>query len=302
VLAFWQRLEARAAERKLAVVAELIRRRPAPGCSPQGPAAMPRAWEEFCGDELAAETATSGVGAEKTLTLAYDLAARLPRTARALHDGLIDAYKARIISDATRVLDDSGAAAAEALVLPDIAGKTPGQIRAAIARAVVTIDPEAARLRREMAQKDARVELWREDAGTAALCGYGLPPDEALAADQQISARARELRASGLDGTMDQLRVRAYLDFLLGQDSRLRTDVAERGPNPPGQDADGSAQSGGPDRCGQASVDGMHSPGSGSGNSPGPSSGSGSGSGSTEGSGSVVVVIESRTLACETCE
>ena len=110
---------------------------------------------------------------------------------------------------------------AEALVLPGIAGKTPGQIRAAIAQAVVAIDPQAARLRREKAQQDARVELWREDAGTAALCGYGLPPDQALAADQLISARARELRASGLDGTMDQLRVRAYLDFLLGKDSRL---------------------------------------------------------------------------------
>ncbi len=221
VLGFWQRQESRAAARRLAVVAELIRRRPAAGCAPAGPAGMPRVWDPFCGDELAAATATSGVAAGKTLTLAYDLAARLPGTARALYDGAIDAYKARIISDATQVLDDAGAAQAEALVLPGIAGKTPGQIRAAIAQAVVAIDPQAARLRREKAQQDARVELWREDAGTAALCGYGLPPDQALAADQLISARARELRASGLDGTMDQLRVRAYLDFLLGKDSRL---------------------------------------------------------------------------------
>jgi hypothetical protein len=84
---------------------------------------------------------------------------------------------------------------------------------------VLTVDPEAGRQRRERAQKDARVELWREDAGTAALCGYSLPPDEALAADQAISARARELKAAGLAGTIDQLRVRAYLDALLGKDS-----------------------------------------------------------------------------------
>ena len=99
-------------------------------------------------------------------------------------------------------------------------GKTPGQIRAAIGRAVVKADPDAARRRREEAEKDPRVELWREDAGTAAICGYGLPPDAALAADQAITTAALDLKAAGVAGTMDQLRARAYLDALLGQDSR----------------------------------------------------------------------------------
>ena len=95
----------------------------------------------------------------------------------------------------------------------------PAQIRATIGRAVVQIDPDAARQRREQAQRDARVRLWREYEGTAALGGFGLPPDEALAADQMITSRAQELKAAGMEGTMDQLRVRAYLDVLLGQDS-----------------------------------------------------------------------------------
>jgi hypothetical protein len=219
VMQAWQRLESRAASRRLAVIAELIRRRPAPGCGPTEPGGMPQAWGKFCGDELAAATATSGQAAEKTLLFAHDLATRLPGTAKALYDGAIDTYKAKIIADATRVLDAAGAAAAEALVLPGIEAKTPGQIRAAIARAVITIDPEAARARRERAQKDARVELWREDAGTAAVCGRDLPPADALAADQRITAYARELRAAGLDGTMDQLRARAFLDFTLGVSS-----------------------------------------------------------------------------------
>jgi hypothetical protein len=250
VLRAWQRQESRAAARKLAVIAELIRRRPAPGHAPCVPGGLPQAWGRFCGDELAAATATSGQAAEKTLTLAHDLAARLPGTARALHDGLIDVGKARIIADATRVLGPAGAAAAEALILAGIGTRTPGQVRAAAGRAVITIDPDAARQRREQAQKDARVQLWREDAGTAALCGYGLPPDEALAADQMITARARELRACGVDGTTDQLRVRAYLDFLLGQDSRHRADTArsrqadEGGQPREGSEPDGSCQPG----------------------------------------------------------
>ena len=92
---------------------------------------------------------------------------------------------------------------------------TPGQLRAATARAVLEADPEAARRRREEAAKDARVTRWREDAGTAALSGRDLPPAEVLAADQRITDRARELRAAGQAGTMDELRARAYLDFLL---------------------------------------------------------------------------------------
>jgi hypothetical protein len=218
-LVAWQKTEAWAVSGKLSAVAELIRRRPSDTSASDGPGGAPAGWGKFCSDELAMAVANSQRAAERMLGVAYDLAFRLPGTAQALREGLIDSFKAQIIAEATRVLDNAGAATAESLVLADIAGKTPGQIRAMIGRAVLQVDPDAARQRREQAQRDARVELWREDAGTAALCGFGLPPDEALAADQMISSRALELKAAGMAGTMDQLRVRAYLDVLLGQDS-----------------------------------------------------------------------------------
>ena len=50
-----------------------------------------------------------------------------------------------------------------------------------------------------------------------------------LAADQRVTAWAKELRKAGVDGGMDALRARAYLDILLGMDSR-----------PPGTKPDGS--------------------------------------------------------------
>ena len=152
--------------------------------------------------------------------------------AEALHDGIIDAYKAQVIAEATRCLDATAAAEAEAAIVPDrVTGKTPGQIRALIARAVLKADPGAARQRREQAQKDARVELWREDAGTAAIVSFGLPPDEALAADQQITSRAMDLKAAGVPGSMDALRVRAYLDALLGQDTAARYQTTPSQPS-----------------------------------------------------------------------
>ena len=222
VLRAWQRIGSWVAARRLAVTVELIRRRPATGCSPEGPADLPERWGKFCADELAAAMASSVRDADRKLALAYDLAEKLPGTACALLEGVIDEYKALIIAEATRTLDARGAAAVEFRVLPGAETKTPGQLRAALARAIIAVDPDAARRRREQAEQDARVELWREDAGTAALCGRDLPPAEALAADQRITAYARELRAAGLTGTMDRLRARAFLDLALGVDSRPR--------------------------------------------------------------------------------
>jgi hypothetical protein len=80
--------------------------------------------------------------------------------------------------------------------------------------------PGKARKRRETAARFARVERWAEDSGNAALAGRELPPDQVLAADERITARARELQAAGLEGSTDELRARAYLDLLLGLDSR----------------------------------------------------------------------------------
>ena len=88
------------------------------------------------------------------------------------------------------------------------------------------------------------MELWREDAGTAAICGYGLPPDAALAADQAITAAALALKTAGLPGTMDQLRARAYLDALLGMDSRPTPSTTAPSTKAPGTEPGGAAAPG----------------------------------------------------------
>ena len=120
----------------------------------------------------------------------------------------------------------------------DRAGRlTPGGLRAAIARAVMEVAPEKARKRREQAAKDARVQRWEEDSGNAALMGRELPPAEVLAADQRITAWARQLKKAGLDGSMDELRARAYLDILLDTDSRPSQDAADGQAAADGQDS-----------------------------------------------------------------
>jgi hypothetical protein len=209
VLRAWRRLESWCTAGLLAAVAELARR--------------PAQLSEFISDEVAAALTLTGRTASTYTDLAVDLAIRLPLTAAALHGGVIDFQRARVIAEATRVLADDQAREVEARIFPQAGQQTSGQLRAAVARAVLAVDPEAAARRREEAQKDPRVCRWQEDAGTAALAGFGLPPDEVLEADQRVTARALALRAAGLAGSLGQLRARAYLDTLLGQDSAPTT-------------------------------------------------------------------------------
>ena len=129
----------------------------------------------------------------------------------------------------------------EAKILGRAGQLTPGGLRSALARAVMEVAPGKARERREAAAKTARVERWAEDSGNAALMGRELPPDEVLAADQQISWWAGELRKAGLEGGMDELRARAFLDLVLGKDSRPRAPRAPQAAGATGQDVGDSA-------------------------------------------------------------
>ncbi len=229
VIRAWRRLESWSTAGTLSAIAELARRRPAAKSPPAPPGAFPAQMSEFISDEIAAALTLTGPAASKYLDLALDLATRLPGTAQALRQGTVDYLKARLIAEATNVLSDQDARSAENQILPQAGTQTTGQLRVALARAVLAIDPGAAGRRREQAQKDPRVRRWREDAGTAALAGYGLPPAEVLQADQHLTSRALDLRDAGLKGSLDELRARAYLDALLGRDS------TPRGPTPPGE-------------------------------------------------------------------
>ena len=222
IMCAWDRVEAHAAARKLAVIAELARRNPAPEDA------------EFTADEIADALGESRTRGYDLLGLADHLHTRLPGTRAALLDGTLSLGKARLIATATTLLDEDEARTAEAGVLDRAARLTPGGLRAAIARAVMEAAPDKARQRRETAARFARVERWAEDTGNAALMGRELPPDEVLAADQRICWWAGELRKAGLDGGMDELRARAFLDLLLGKDSRPRRDGGDGTAEPSG--------------------------------------------------------------------
>ena len=178
--------------------------------------------------------------------------------------------KVEIIARATAHLDPDEARAAESLVLDRAGRLTPGGLAAAIKRAAIEVAPGKAAERRERERRNARVQRWIEDSGNAALMGRELPPADVLAADQRISWWARQLKKAGLAGDMDQLRALAYMDIMLGRDSRPAVpagpDAGQHPANPEPADADSGpgGTDGGPDG------DGPHGPGDGGSGLPGP--------------------------------
>jgi hypothetical protein len=115
------------------------------------------------------------------------------------------------------------------------------------------------------------VRRFREASGNAGMVARELPSDEVLASWQHVEQRALDLRAAGLPGTLQELRVTAYLDLLQERDSRGQ--LQEHGPPAPAPagEADGHA---GADGVPDQPPDGGQ-PGDGPGD-PGPGSGPGS--------------------------
>ena len=211
-----QRLVARQHWEELTAVAEFIRRRPHPEADPaMVSCGMPEAASDDAAADLAAQLHVTAGMAAGLIHLARDLVVKLPLTRAALRDGIIDIDKARTIAMTCLLLTPEEARRAERILFGLDAGQMTGwMIRDRIAAAVMEVNPEAARKRREAAQRNGRVEVFPELSGNSHISGRELPPELALAAIGNIDARARQLRAAGVAGDMDCLRTLAYLEML----------------------------------------------------------------------------------------
>jgi hypothetical protein len=202
VISATRRLESRIAWTQLSAMREFAARHP--GSSPE---------DEFAADELAHELHLTPLSAADQMGFASTVAARLPKTFAALAAGQIHAVHLRIIEDETRVLSAEDAAEADAVLAGAAPGTTFGELRYAAHQLILKLDPDAARKRKEAARQDAHVRRFREASGNAGMVARELPSDEVLASWQHVEQRALDLRAAGMPGTLQDLRVRAYLDL-----------------------------------------------------------------------------------------
>jgi Domain of unknown function (DUF222) len=274
VIAAVRRMESRAAWYLMAAVREFAARR-----------AGEPAIAEFAAGELAAELHLTGASAAGQIDYACAVADRLPASFAALRAGTIHPVHVRIIEDETSILSPEDAARADAQLAGAAGSLSFGKLRAAAHRLVLELDPDAARRRKEAAGRDAHVRRFREDSGNAGMVARELPPDEVLASWQHVEQRALDLRAAGVPGTVQELRVRAYLDLLQERDSRPADDAGPDGTG--GLHDDGSEGHDGGSPGGGSPGGGSPGGGSPGGGSPGGGSpGGGSPGGGSPGGGS----------------
>ena len=252
VIAAVRRLESRAAWYLIAAVGEFTARNTDEDCL-----------EEFGADQLAHELHLTVASAAAQMDYARTVTGRLSATYAALHAGRVHPVHVRIIEDETRVLSAKDAAKADAVLAEAAERLTFGKLRAAAHRLVLELDPESAERRKEAAKQDAHVRRFREDSGNGGMVARELPPDEVLASWQHVEQRALDLRAAGMPGTLQELRVQAYLDLLQERDSRSflagPDDTGE--PGGPQDNGGGGGGPGGPGSGPAGSPDGRGRPG-----------------------------------------
>jgi hypothetical protein len=240
-----RRMESRAAWTQMAAIREFAARRPAHSDRAGQSTAVARV-SEFAADELAGEFNLTWQSAAEQMAYACAVAQRLPRTFAALAAGKVHPVAVKIIEDETRILSPEDAAEADEVLAQAGQDKSFGQLRYAAHRLVLRLDPDAARRRRETARQDAHVRRFREDSGNAGMVARELPPDEVLASWQHVEQRALDLRAAGLPGTLQELRVRAYLDLLQERDSRSGPGIPDTGQASSPQGPESNEGPGGP--------------------------------------------------------
>lgn len=150
--------------------------------------------------------------ARDRVEVASALTGRLPGTLAALGRGDLDYYRARCMVDSLAALAETTpelAAAVEARVLPRAADKTASQLKAALRRAVLAVDPRGAEQRHERALRGRSVYLQPGEDGMAFL-GVIAAADDATAAFFALDGLARAARARPAETrNLDQLRADA---------------------------------------------------------------------------------------------
>lgn len=193
--------------------------------------------EGFAEDEVALALTISPNAARQRVSDAQTLSHQLPDTLSALAAGALDYYRARCIVEAVSGLDDDVAVAVQARVLPGAAERTATQLRAALRRAVLAVDPVGAAARHAMAAADRRVDF-HPDANGMAYLGVAAPADDTLAVYTAIDGLARAARrVSGETRTLPQLRADTLADIARHPRGRWLARTCVAAPTAPGAPA-----------------------------------------------------------------
>jgi hypothetical protein len=170
---------------------------------------------DFAADEIRAALAWTRRAAETQLNLAYDLE-RLPPVWKALHAGLIDLPKAKVIVYGLEGVKEEVAAKVAEAVIDKAPQQTTGQIAARLRRLIIQADPESAKDRYQTGLTGRRIECGANPDGTANLYGLSLPAERANSAMSRVNDLAQAVKTADDPRSLDQVRADVFLDLLHG--------------------------------------------------------------------------------------
>lgn len=186
--------------------------------------------EEHADDEIGAALSWTRNAASSQLWLALSLTEGLPQVWGALHEGDIDAQKAKTFVYGTQHLEGDTARQVADSLIQKAAELTTGQLSARLKRLCFEANPDEAADRYQEGLAERRVIVSANEDGTANLSGCQLPPDRANAIANRINRLARTLKTHDDPRRMDQIRADVYLDLLEGNHHRRhRNGRAVRG-------------------------------------------------------------------------
>ncbi len=215
----FERVIAWVGARQARLLAEFAARRPG-----EDPAETSR----WAPDEIALALSQSRITATAKLAQSVQLHEVLGDTLHAWETGRLDALKVRAISDATLRLDQTKARAVQNRVLPRAEGQTFAQLKAALKRAVLAVDPDGGDQRHNQAKKERRIVLTPVEDGMATLWAFLTAP-HAQACYGWLTALARGLGKDDPRG-MDARRADLLRDLLTGHLTIIAADVTDTMP------------------------------------------------------------------------
>lgn len=217
IIAF-ERLASWAAARQARLLAKFAVRRPSDDADGDAlRCGRPSAASPYAADEVGLALRLSRTTASARLRQAILLVDELGEALEAWERGRIDGAKARAIVEASLLLSGEQRRELARRVLPRAGQQTLAQLRAALARGVLSIDPEGAEARHRQAHADPRVEVgpYGDGDGMASLWAL-LSASDATAAYQNLCELARGLGADDPRG-MDARRADLLVELLTGQ-------------------------------------------------------------------------------------
>ena len=171
--------------------------------------------DQFTRDAVAAALRVPPASMKTRMTVASDLALRLPATLQLLRAGQISQRHAFDLADATRSLPADSVAVVEARVLERAPEQTAAQFRASVKRAVLRVsNPTVEAAAHLAAVAERRVILTPVADGMAELWAL-LPAPDAAQVMAALNARAQETihATGGDDRTADQRRADALVEL-----------------------------------------------------------------------------------------